>query len=71
MTPPFKCRHRNTADEVGRIRVQVTLLRPDAPHMSSAKKGNICRSSVVYNARVSEVFAVVDKALFGDMARDG
>ncbi len=68
-TGPFKRPpRRNTADATGSIRVQITLLHKNGPNRNSAIKGNICKSMIVPDACVSKVFAIVDVALFGDMA---
>lgn len=55
---------KNTADERGRVRVVVTL-NTQAVSGYRVVKGNIVRSVSVPKARVSEVFRVVERALFG------
>ena len=56
-------RPRNEADDIGRIIVQVTL-RSTKNRVHT--KGNMIRSTTIANARVSEVFAAIEKALFGE-----
>jgi len=50
----------NASDEEGSVRVIVSLFR-DSKYVT----GNICRTVTVANARVSEVAAAVEEALFG------
>lgn len=46
---------KSRTDKIGKVTIAVTL----------REKGNLARAVTVANARVSEVFAVIDKALFG------
>lgn len=55
----------NTDDAVGRVRVVVELRRPDG---TKAVKGNVWRSLNCREARVSEVYAAIKRALFGEQA---
>lgn len=56
---------RNRTDDVGTVAV-IVILRDQ--HSYNHKRGNITRQMSVASARVSEVAAHVEKALFGEDA---
>lgn len=61
-TPKFErqnSRRQPTSDDTGSVRVTVILYEG-----SSNKKGNITRSLTVDKAKVSDVFAAIEQALF-------
>lgn len=70
MSAPFKRALRGRpskqqADESGSVQVRVILLAPPPPRYT-AKKGNVMKSLMVADARVTEVFAAIERALFGE-----
>lgn len=52
-----------TSDTTGKIFVRVILLGNER-HRTAAKKGNISRVVTIHNAKVSDVFEAIEKALF-------
>ena len=64
---PFRrpARHTNTKDEVGKVRVQVTLL---GRYGQSHAKGNIVRSFTVLRSTVATVANRIERALYDDDA---
>lgn len=51
---------RNQTDAPGKIQVKVIRIDDDG----RSTKGNICRTMTIAKARVSEVFADIERALF-------
>ena len=59
-------RHTNRKDQVGRVRVQITLLTPGGGHHMT---GNIVRSFTLRNTTVSSVALQVERGLFEEDER--
>lgn len=49
-------------DEVGRVRIYVRAIDPEN---NSVQKGAISKSFTIQSGRVSEIAAVIERALFG------
>lgn len=68
MSAPFKRSTRSRSgqprmDETGTVQVRVILL---GPSKNAAQKGNVTKALSVSDAKVSEVFAAIERALFGE-----
>jgi hypothetical protein len=57
-------RRESDMDVIGNVRVQVWLVDPANSH--GALKSNLRRSMTVSQAKVSDVVAAIEKALFDD-----